>query len=467
MQSYSHTQGTRRKLVTSDSSALATQAYTPDAADHLVAGDAQHVQFVSAPMAAGITFTNADVIKFCLQCLMANGSNAQQVQLFVSIVSEDGATVRRTLRSKVLEGNTMATSLTSRFLSTTQDGASYTTVSGDRLVVEFSCSGTPTAAGGTQGHNTSMRWGGNGAGGDLAENDTQTGTTLNPWIEFVPTITFNGTSNPISVGGTITPTGALAKQTAKLPTGTVTPTGALLRETRKTPTGTIGSAGSLVKQFVRTLAGSVTPAGALARQTAKALSGSVAPAGTVNALKLVLRDVAGTLTPSGSFAPQTGKAVSGVVTSSGSLVRSTLTTVAGTITPAGTLLRQAQYTIAGSVGMAGALTAARQTLLAVAGAIVPAGTLVHRVGKTFDGVLGLAGSVLRVFPRLFGGSVGLAGDLTNESSVAAVITAPASRTHTVPGTSRSIVTPSSTRNTTTPNDSRAVRVPGRPRVIES
>jgi hypothetical protein len=190
LQSYSHSQGTRRKLVTSDASALATQAYTPDAADHLVAGDAQHVQFVSDPMAPGISFTNTQAIKYAVQGLEPQANNNLQVQLFASIVSQDGTTVRRVLRSKVLEGVELGTALAARTHSTTQDGATYVTVAGDRLVVEFSVSGTPVAAGGVQGHNASLRWGGNGAGGDLLENDTETGTTRNPWIEFVPNVVF-------------------------------------------------------------------------------------------------------------------------------------------------------------------------------------------------------------------------------------------------------------------------------------
>lgn len=191
LQSYTHNAPTtvRRKLLTKDSSALSTIAYNPDAADDLVAGDSLHCQFVSEPMAAGVNFTSGDVIKYCLQCLEANAGNNVSPQLFVSVVNRAGDTVQRTLRSKVREDAAeMATSLTSRFHTTTQSGATYTTVAGDRLVIEFSYQGTPTAAGGVQGHNASIRYGSAGAGGDLAEDDTQTGTTLNPWIEFVPTI---------------------------------------------------------------------------------------------------------------------------------------------------------------------------------------------------------------------------------------------------------------------------------------
>jgi hypothetical protein len=194
-QAYSHSNPTnlRRQLLTTDSSALATTAYTPDAADHLVAGDSLHRQYVSNPMAASITFTSGDTIKWALQCLEAHTNNNLNLAIFVSIVSEDGNTVRRTLLAKTEEPTELATSLTNRFHSTTQTGATYTTVAGDRLVVEISVEGTPASAGGVQGHNASIRWGGAGAGGFLGENDTDTGTTLNPWIEFVPTITDNVT----------------------------------------------------------------------------------------------------------------------------------------------------------------------------------------------------------------------------------------------------------------------------------
>jgi hypothetical protein len=180
----------RRVLKSSDSSALSTVAYNPDSSDHIVAGDSLACQFVSNPMVAGITFTVLDTIKWCLQCLESNAGNNLNLQLFISIVSQDGATVRHTLIGKTEEPTELATVLTSRFHSASQTGTGYTTVLGDRLVVEVAVEGTPVATSGVQAHNASIRFGNNGAGGDLLENDTQTGTTLNPWIEFVPTITF-------------------------------------------------------------------------------------------------------------------------------------------------------------------------------------------------------------------------------------------------------------------------------------
>lgn len=186
LQSYSHSQTTRRPLPTSDSTTLATQAYTPDAADHLVAGDAHHVQFVSAPLAAQTI--SAQTVKLCLQALEDHTNNNLFVQLWIGLVSFDGTTARSTILAKTADDVEIATSLTSRTMSATT--TSQTCVAGDRLVVEISVTGTPAAAGGTQGHNAQLRFGSDGAGGDLAENDVQTGTTLNPWLEFANTLTF-------------------------------------------------------------------------------------------------------------------------------------------------------------------------------------------------------------------------------------------------------------------------------------
>lgn len=192
LQSYSHNAPTtvRRKLLTSDASALTTTAYTPDASDHTSAGDSLWCQFVSDPMAAGHLFASGQTIKMAMQCLEPDAKNNLFLQLYVAIVSSDGATVRRVLRSKVLDDVEINATIQNRFLTTTQDGADYTTQASDRLVVEISASGTPGTGSGVQGHNGSMRFGGAGASGDLGENDTDTGTTLNPWVEFVPSDLF-------------------------------------------------------------------------------------------------------------------------------------------------------------------------------------------------------------------------------------------------------------------------------------
>lgn len=193
-QSYSHASGVRRNLPTSDASALSTVAQTPDAADHLVAGDTSHFQGTSDPLAAQ-TITNGQTVKLAVQCLMAHANNALKVQLFIAVFSNDGSTNLQTLLAKTLDGTNMATTITNRFMNPTLTSG-YVCTGGERLVIEISCQGTPTAAGGVQGHNASFRWGAAGAGGDLGENDTDTGATLNPWFEMADTLTFQATGQP-------------------------------------------------------------------------------------------------------------------------------------------------------------------------------------------------------------------------------------------------------------------------------
>lgn len=197
LQSYSHNAPStvRRKLLLSDSTALGAIAYAPDAADHLAAGDSLFGQFVSDPMPAGISFGNGQTIKMAQRGSADRVNDNLFLQMYLAVVSLDGSTVRRVLRSKVADDVALSATSTNRFFSTTQDGATYVTVDGDRLVFEESLTGTPTVSAGVDGHNGSLRVGSNGAGGDAPENDTDTSATVNPWFEIVSTtVTFGGTS---------------------------------------------------------------------------------------------------------------------------------------------------------------------------------------------------------------------------------------------------------------------------------
>lgn len=189
VQSYTHTTSTRRPLALNPvSSTLTTTAIAPDADTHTgSAGDTAFIQFISDPLAVQ-TFSAGAAFDFAIQGLEANASNNLNVQVFIGIVSNDCSSAIATLRSKVEETTEMATSLTNRYLTSTLSG-SHTTTQGQRLVIEFSLEGTPAAAGGTQGHNGSLRFGTSGTG-DLPEDDSSTSTTLNPWIEFAQTVLF-------------------------------------------------------------------------------------------------------------------------------------------------------------------------------------------------------------------------------------------------------------------------------------
>lgn len=171
-------------LDSSDDSTLTDVAITFDAADHLVNGDAHFRQYVSEPLPAQSLAGN---IKAQLQCLEAHANNNLFLTLKVYVVSADGSSVTGTLLAITRDAVEVATSLTNRQFGSTAL-SSVSLAANDRLVVEVGLGGTPTATGGVQGHNGTVRFGGSASGGDLAENDTETGTTFRPWIEFSQTI---------------------------------------------------------------------------------------------------------------------------------------------------------------------------------------------------------------------------------------------------------------------------------------
>lgn len=150
-------------------------------------------QYVSAPMSAGIAFTIGDTVKLVLRCMeSATNDNINRCPICVKVYSEDGLTLRATLLTLLHYGpNTTewATSLSSKRAA---DGdaitAAYTTVAGDRLVVEIG--GQVSSSGGTSVTGT-QSFGENGAS-DLLESEGVT-TALNPWFEISRNITLRTT----------------------------------------------------------------------------------------------------------------------------------------------------------------------------------------------------------------------------------------------------------------------------------
>lgn len=196
---WEHNNGVTRKLRrTVDSSTLTTTAYTPDAADDHTSKDAMHRQYVSDPLLAQNISGN---VKAQFQCLEANAGNNLFITLKIYIISNDGTTAKETLLAITRETTTeLGTSLANRQFSSLAISAADVE-EGDRLCVEVGLGGTCTAAGGVNGHNGSIRFGCNASSGDLPEDETQTGTTYRPWIEFDDTIGFRETAAPADTVG--------------------------------------------------------------------------------------------------------------------------------------------------------------------------------------------------------------------------------------------------------------------------
>ena len=179
-------------------------------------------------------------------------------------------------------------------------------------------------------------------------NGTVTGTVLadhapvGPYVPYPSSLypafgPAGGTQYNQSIAGSITPAGALVKQTNKFPAGSITSAGALVKQTNKFPSGSITAVGDLFKQTNKTFAGSLTPSGIL------------------TSVKTFTITISGSLTPSGALVRQTNKALTGSISTSGALSKLTTRTFAGTITPAGAIIKQTGKYPVGSISPSGTL----------------------------------------------------------------------------------------------------------------
>lgn len=194
-------------------SAIATTTFTPDAADHLVAGRAHVAQFVSdvlPPQAIA-----AQVVKLQLRASEANAGNNLFVNWKIYAVTEDGQTELGTLLAVRADGTEVGTALTNRADSATTTAFSAT--QNFRLVLELGLGGTPANTTGVQGHNGSMSFG-EAAATDLPEDDVATGA-LNPWIQFAQSFKFD--LSPATPQGWVKAEVAVAKGDPATPAGWV------------------------------------------------------------------------------------------------------------------------------------------------------------------------------------------------------------------------------------------------------
>lgn len=193
---------TKQLVITPDDTALATVAYTPDAADDLTNKDALHRQYVSEPLKAQTLSGN---VKAQFQCLETLANDNLFLTLKILVCSNDGTTTQATLLAITRDTTTeLAVSLTNRNFPSTAL-SSYACADGDRLVIEIGLGGNITSgAGGTVGHNGSIRWGCVASGGDLPENNTEAGTTFRPWLEFANSIKWLAEADGNSAGVGVT-----------------------------------------------------------------------------------------------------------------------------------------------------------------------------------------------------------------------------------------------------------------------
>lgn len=171
--------------------------------------DRCHRQWISLPMSAGLVFNTSVTYKAYAQVLESAANDNIRSRLCVRILSEDLSTVRHTVLA-IADYSTAAewnTALRNKAFADGDAGTgSYTTVAGDRLVLEW-------------GHNDSSgvsisgssRWGSAGTA-DLGENETSTSTSERPWFETSLNLTFVGAALASSVTAAVTTGAALTTQ---------------------------------------------------------------------------------------------------------------------------------------------------------------------------------------------------------------------------------------------------------------
>jgi hypothetical protein len=386
----------------------------------------------------------------------ASGAN----NVVVTAAGSTGGSVDYGGGSISFTGVHQTTPLGSPFTNTangTSVSVNVTGTTAGNMVVDTACAGTSmTSVGGSQTQRVHANTGSGAAANQLGMSTAAAGGTV--------TMTWNGgadfwgiiaaevlaaggaavtaTSSPLfalagpgAVGTPLAfqwqqlhgvdPSGGLF--TASL-SGSVTPTGAIAKQANKALAGSSTATGTPAKQAQKPLAGSSTSSGALAKQAQKAFAGSVTPSGVLTAIKVVLRSFAGSVTATGALVKQVAKALAGSTSPSGSLAKQDAKAFAGSATPAGALAKQAQKALAGSSTATGALTTVRVILRSYAGTVTAAGALVRQAQKALSGSSTASGTITRQTAK------GLAGTVTASGALAKLVRKAYAGTLTAVGT---------------------------------
>lgn len=155
-------------------------------------------QYVSEELAVGQTITGSQALKAQCRVVETDSANRMFLTFGVRVINTTGPTVNKTVLVVTRDAVEAATTLTNRQFTATSAATNYTTVAGDRIVVEIGSGGDPDL---TKSHSSSLRLGDADAA-DLPENDTDT-TDKNPWIEFTDTWTFGVASRHFAYCGQV------------------------------------------------------------------------------------------------------------------------------------------------------------------------------------------------------------------------------------------------------------------------
>jgi hypothetical protein len=148
-------------------------------------------QYVSPPLAPGQALS-ARSYKAQVRCRETSPANQMFMRASFRIIAGDGATVNKVLGSMIgSAAESYDVSLRNLQLAVTVPVYSYTTVAGDRIVVEIGLGGDPNSG---FTHSATMRLGSSPAT-DLPENNTETNDWA-PWAQLPDTLAFSTDPTP-------------------------------------------------------------------------------------------------------------------------------------------------------------------------------------------------------------------------------------------------------------------------------
>ncbi len=157
-------------------------------------------QWLSAELTAGQTITGAQTWAIQARCAERLAGNNMFLARAIYVIAGDGSTLRKTLVALSLDGlEATVTTLTNRVNGGLTVAGNYTTVAGDRILLELGMSGDPSG-GGSPDHDSDMSFGDDN-GTDLPVDDTTTAAN-NPWFELTDNLTF--VAPTLALTGTVT-----------------------------------------------------------------------------------------------------------------------------------------------------------------------------------------------------------------------------------------------------------------------
>ena len=151
--------------------------------------DLVDIQWLSLELTAGQTVTGSQAVKAQVQGSKPHANGGAALAVGIRVINITGPTVKKTVLDVTRDNiDLVVTTITNRQFTATSAATNYTTVAGDYLVIEMGVGGDPVVGG--SNHKNTLRLGDNGS--DLPEDNTDTSTTLVPWVELADTLSFVG-----------------------------------------------------------------------------------------------------------------------------------------------------------------------------------------------------------------------------------------------------------------------------------